>query len=286
MRTFITAAIAAVVSSKKVHEYFAENNQICELCKKVVNYAKDGKYEEMDRVYGAFPKLLEKINEYYPQRVEIFDMNDPLGTCQRMELCEDPDIFELLLEEQPLDLSVHINTPHSNWVAGVNEKFEGASLKEVKSIMGTIVDPDWVITLPEKREYAVTDADLPENFDARTNWPECSSVINHIRDQSNCGSCWAHGTTEALNDRACIASGGKMTTLYSVSDTTGCCDSSACSSFGCKGGQVGTPWVWFENTGVVTGGDFGDDKLCYDYTMAKCAHHVTSETLPSCDDIT
>ena len=36
--------------------------------------------------------------------------------------------------------------------------------------------------------------------------------------------------------------------------------------------------------GVVTGGDYGDTSLCYAYTFEQCAHHVTSETLPSCDD--
>jgi len=54
---------------------------------------------------------------------------------------------------------------------------------------------------------------------------------------------------------------------------------------GCNGGQVGTPWKWFENKGVVTGGDYGDDTLCYDYTMPQCAHHVTS-SMPNCEDIT
>jgi len=59
----------------------------------------------------------------------------------------------------------------------------------------------------------------------------------------------------------------------------------ACQSMGCNGGQVGTPWNWFEKKGVVTGGDFGDGKLCYDYTMPQCAHHVESKTLQPCDDI-
>jgi len=185
----------------------------------------------------------------------------------------------------PIDFSVHIDRPHTNWVAGVNEKFEGASLKELKAIMGTIVDPDWTIHLPVKHSFAVSDATLPENFDSRTNWPECADVINHIRDQSNCGSCWAHGTTEALNDRACIASKGQITELYSVADTTGCCNFLHCQSMGCSGGQVGSPWKWFENTGVVSGGDFGDGKLCFDYTMEKCAHHVESTVLKDCEAV-
>jgi len=151
-------------------------------------------------------------------------------------------------------------------------------------MMGTVVDPDWTIVGAVKTGRISND-DLPTNFDSRTNWPECEVTINHIRDQSNCGSCWAHGTTEAFNDRLCISTGGDYTELLSVSDTTGCCGAISCSSFGCNGGQIGTPWKWFSKTGVVSGGDYGDGELCYDYTMAKCAHHVTAPPLGSCDDI-
>lgn len=152
-------------------------------------------------------------------------------------------------------------------------------------MMGTVVDPEWTLKGHIKHGAEADEADLPTNFDARTNWPQCESVINHVRDQANCGSCWAHGTTEALNDRLCIATDGAFTDLLSVSDTTGCCNFLQCFSMGCNGGQVGTPWDWFESKGVVTGGDYGDGTLCYDYTMPKCAHHVDSDTLPSCDDI-
>ena len=31
--------------------------------------------------------------------------------------------------------------------------------------------------------------DLPDNFDARENWPNCPT-IKEIRDQGACGSCW------------------------------------------------------------------------------------------------
>jgi len=153
-------------------------------------------------------------------------------------------------------------------------------ISEIKKMMGTVVDPMWTYKAPAiKNNLKVS---VPATFDARTQWPQCASVISHVRDQSNCGSCWAHGTTEAFNDRRCIKTGD--TALMSVADTTGCCGFISCLSMGCNGGQIGTPWSWFVRTGVVSGGDFGDNTTCFPYTMEKCSHHVQS-SLPSCSDV-
>jgi cathepsin B len=67
---------------------------------------------------------------------------------------------------------------------------------------------------------------LPESFDPRVAWPQCNEIIDHTRDQSACGSCWAHGTTEAFNDRLCIKKG--FNKLLSVADTTACCNDQEC----------------------------------------------------------
>mmetsp|Transcript_28792 Transcript_28792/g.38397 ORF Transcript_28792/g.38397 Transcript_28792/m.38397 type:complete len:409 (+) Transcript_28792:21-1247(+) len=288
MRSFAFAAIAAAASAGRVHDFFAENNYICELCKTAVDYASKGRDIELDRLYEQFPKLQDRIN-FFANQAELVNLTKPEETCKKIDLCSSDDILELLHEEKPLDLSAHIETvnsnPSSTWVAGVNNKFEGASLKEIKSLMGTIVDPDWTITLRPRDSPMLTADDLPESFDSREAWPECESVINHVRDQSNCGSCWAHGTTEALNDRICISTGGNFTTLLSVADTTACCNFLQCQSMGCNGGQVGSPWGWFKSKGVVSGGDFGSSGTCYNYTMEQCAHHVDSKTLPLCDDV-
>ena len=48
--------------------------------------------------------------------------------------------------------------------------------------MGTIVDPDWAINLSPRSDTRMVSDDNPVNFDARTQWPECESVINHVRD--------------------------------------------------------------------------------------------------------
>ena len=32
---------------------------------------------------------------------------------------------------------------------------------------------------------------VPDSFDSAEKWPTCAKVINDIRDQGNCGCCWA-----------------------------------------------------------------------------------------------
>ncbi|KAI1708158.1 papain family cysteine protease domain-containing protein [Ditylenchus destructor] len=46
---------------------------------------------------------------------------------------------------------------------------------------------------------------LPSSFDSRTKWPQCAPFMNNIRDQSNCGDCWAVSSGSVLTDRRCIA---------------------------------------------------------------------------------
>ena len=41
-------------------------------------------------------------------------------------------------------------------------------------------------------------APLPESFDAREEWPECAAIIGAVRNQGDCGSCWAFGAVEVL----------------------------------------------------------------------------------------
>ena len=230
------------------------------------------------------------MNAFYGSN--SIDFTQAERTCASMNLCEgNESIHHLLLEEQPMDLDKHVefvnSNPHSAWKAGAPKRFEGMSRKEIKSMMGTVVDPDWVVRAPHVKQVVESDMPgvIPTEFFVSTNWPLCATTVNLSRDQSNCGSCWAHGTTEAFNDRLCIATGGSFQSLLSVADTAGCCNGTQCLSYDCNGGQVATPWRWFKNKGVVSGGWFEQGLFCYDYTMAMCAHHVTSDTLPSCDSI-
>jgi cathepsin B len=127
---------------------------------------------------------------------------------------------------------------------------------------------------------------LPDDFDWRTDAraAQCPS-LKEIRDQANCGSCWAFGSTEAFNDRMCISSDAKFTTLLSTQHTTSCCGFLSCFSQGCGGGQPGRAWSWLVKHGVVTGGmnpDTGKDDTCWPYELKMCAHHVKSTKYGPC----
>lgn len=191
------------------------------------------------------------------------------------------------------DIIKTVNEAKTSWTAGVNERFANATVADVKRLLGTILshEPGYMPPQLERTVFKYSDKDIPANFDVRTAWPECSSITSRVRDQSNCGSCWAFGSTEAFNDRYCIAT-GDATTVFAAEDTNACCSGLACSfSMGCNGGQPSGAWNWFVKTGVSTGGDYADigkGDTCKPYSLASCAHHVTPpagmvdcSTLPS-----
>ena len=132
--------------------------------------------------------------------------------------------------------------------------------------------------MPEiHHEIESNGADIPESFDARKAWPECPS-IGEIRDQGNCGSCWAFGATEAMSDRLCIASEGKFQQDVSAEDLLACCK--GCGA-GCNGGFPGAAWNHWVREGIVTGGLYGSNKGCQPYAISPCEHH-TEGPRPAC----
>ena len=95
--------------------------------------------------------------------------------------------------------------------AGMNERFDNTPLSEMKSLTG-VTSESWgaVQRMPRADFSFINDTAIPDSFDSETNWPKCAKVIGDIRDQSNCGCCWAFAGTSAASDRMCIATQGKL----------------------------------------------------------------------------
>lgn len=96
------------------------------------------------------------------------------------------------------------------------------------------------------KEYSKVEvSQTPASFDAREQWP---NFIHPVRDQQQCGSCWAFGATEALSDRFAIASNGQFNVILSPEDMVSCDK----SNYGCSGGHLDAAWDYLEKYGVVS----------------------------------
>ena len=149
---------------------------------------------------------------------------------------------------------------NSTWVAGENEYFKGMTLEEAKKLMGAFMTPSYYM-FPEEGEYPTKShsdevkANLPKTFDARTQWPD---FVHPIRNQEQCGSCWAFAASEALSDRFAIASNGSVNVILSPEDLVSC----DTGDMGCSGGILSQAWKYLSTEGIVT------DK-CFPYTAGQ-----------------
>jgi len=189
---------------------------------------------------------------------------------------------EAMLSKPVLDdefIASHNMRNDATWTAGRNIIFEGATLKDAKSRLGTLQSLDKSKWLPFKAPE--TFVELPADFDWRADprAAKCPS-LKEIRDQANCGSCWAFGSVEAMTDRICIASSGKQVVHLSTQDVTSC--NTGSMDEGCSGGIPSDVYDYYAKTGVVSGGNYGDLLGCWSYQLAPCAHHTKSSKYRPC----
>jgi len=116
--------------------------------------------------------------------------------------------------------------------------FRGWTVDEIKTLLGT--EKESMLLSPDDESEA--SLNLPENFDSRDKWPKC---VHPIRNQGHCGSCWAHGASEALSDRFCIKG---TDVIISPQDLVSCDP----HDHGCNGGGDTTPYLYLTAPGAVS----------------------------------
>jgi cathepsin B len=169
------------------------------------------------------------------------------------------------MDDMPIvtdELVNSINSSNLNWTAS-SEWAGNMTVAQARSLLGTIQAP-----LTAKKAHwgsLLKYTSVPDSFDSRTEWPNC---VHAIRDQQQCGSCWAFGATEALSDRYCIQKGINvvLSPEYLVD-----CDN---DNYGCNGGYLQLAWDFMQNTGVV-------DDTCDPYTAGD---GQSSQCISSCKD--
>merc|ERR1712088_1071032 len=172
-----------------------------------------------------------------------------------------------------------INQKAKTWTAGRNFDVK-TPRSRFMGMMG--VHPENNRSLPPVREDNYTEEqlkDVPAEFDPRVEWPMCDS-IGMVWDQGGCGSCWAFGAATAMSDRVCIHSPNNDQVLVSPQEILACCNY---CGFGCNGGYTSTAWTYWHQSGVVSGGLYGDSETCQPYFTEPCEHHVDGDR-PDCGD--
>jgi len=174
-----------------------------------------------------------------------------------------------------------INAMNPGWVAGVNERFGSAPIGASKPLLGVKPEQKAIreLAIKEGRMIrakpltAAQKAAIPATFDSATAFPQCANVITDIRDQSNCGCCWAFAAASAASDRLCIATNGTIALPLSSQEMC------FCASFnGCGGGDLNTPWSYINSNGLSSGasqgnGTFDNGGFCSRFSLPHCHHH-------------
>lgn len=85
---------------------------------------------------------------------------------------------------------------------------------------------------------------LPASFDCRKAFP---GKLAPIRNQAQCGSCWAESSTEVLSSRLAIQSNGKCTQQLSAQPLVSCALAN-----GCMGNTLEAAWNYLAANGTTT----------------------------------
>jgi len=147
----------------------------------------------------------------------------------------------------------------STWTAGHNENFGERTFDEVRSWaagtqLGNHISEFLDQTLPQSY-YDQFNGTIPDTFDSRDAFP---GYIRPIRNQEQCGSCWAFSASEVLSDRFAIQTKNKAFAPLSPEDLVSCDK----GDMGCQGGRLPSAWSYLENTGIVS-------DTCFPYGAGK-----------------
>eukprot|EP00929_Paragymnodinium_shiwhaense_P051021 TRINITY_DN25678_c0_g1_i1.p1 TRINITY_DN25678_c0_g1~~TRINITY_DN25678_c0_g1_i1.p1 ORF type:complete len:523 (-),score=112.43 TRINITY_DN25678_c0_g1_i1:69-1637(-) len=188
-----------------------------------------------------------------------------------------------------------VNKHQGDWVAHIPHWAKSFTHRDAKVLMGYKRRPleDVAEHNQEKADaeegvppsLLATNESVPENFDSRGNWPQCRSVMEHVRNQGKCGSCWAQSAAGAMDGRLCISSGGRYSgqaAILSAGYITSCYH--ARTNDGCGGSTPYDAFKAIARGGAPTG---SDDGFCVPYFGSGDAllhfegHHVKAPECPS-----
>jgi len=160
-------------------------------------------------------------------------------------------------------------------------KFSDLSAAEFKSQYLTVRPADLPIAA-DPQPVNLRDSDLPATFDWRS-----KKAVTAVKDQGQCGSCWAFSVTETVESMAFLA-GHKLMELSPQQIVD--CDT---QDSGCDGGTPDTAYQYLMSAGgqeldsdyPYTSGDSGSGGDCqFDQSKVQVQLTNYSYAIPGCQD--
>jgi len=147
------------------------------------------------------------------------------------------------------------NAANFTWTKGINEFADMTNEEFMSKVVGNGFDASRVVVDHAVMEQKVK-GPIPNDVDWRT-----QGVVSPVKNQGSCGSCWAFGTTGAIESANKIKTGQMV--LLSEQQLVDCAGSSG--NQGCNGGLPSSAYNWIRTNGICSAADYpytGRDGSC------------------------
>ena len=162
--------------------------------------------------------------------------------------------FRLGVFQKNLDIIARLNAQNDDAVFGVNE-FADRTEEEMKRRLGFNLPADQLTGASHVAPVNAQDVDWTNMWDA-------------VKDQGQCGSCWAFSATAAFESRFELAHGTKhVDALYSEQELVDCDTQSS----GCNGGLMDYAFEYLENNAFCTEDQYPYRAVDGTCTVSKCS---------------
>jgi len=148
------------------------------------------------------------------------------------------------------------NAANLTWTKGINEFADMTNDEFMAKIVGNGFDASAVVADPHAKVMEHRGEPLPNDIDWRA-----QGVVSPVKNQGSCGSCWAFGTTGAIESANKIKTG--QIVLLSEQQLVDCAGSSG--NQGCNGGLPSSAYNWIRTNGICSAADYpytGRDGSC------------------------
>ena len=176
----------------------------------------------------------------------------------------------LALFEETWNFIEERNSTDSSYRAGTNQ-FSDWSHEEYESMLGLKG-----IERDEDQEDLFTGVSNSNGVD----WRNTRGVVTAVKNQGQCGSCWAFSATESVESAYVIA--GNKQVIMAPQELVDCSKGLFSGNHGCSGGWYYNAWKWLENSMTMaeedypyTSGDDGRETKCA-YDESKGVTYVSS----------